>query len=242
MIDDKEAQEFIEKGKELLKSVPEVLEELNKDLPPKEEKLALIGGNSKAGLAAAVINKMSKRGNPKLILTKDPNEADWFVEMQGAADSAIACVAMACRADYKSVRLFVPRNLKAKFKDVPGHGRISIQSFEMNRMLYDMGLLARIVVCLNLFKNYPGQTWRADHKNAIYEYDINDLQSYIFLGGKAILGVPGHEDKNIIHWIYVEGKDHVYDPYPIKADRYTTLNGVMIAEAIIVGGVPDGAK
>jgi hypothetical protein len=233
--------------------VEEKLEELNKDLPPREGGVAKIGVPvGEVGVinrdavtptdARAKISELGRRTNPKLILTKDPNEVDWFIEMQGAADSAIACVAMAAKAEYKFVSLFIPRQLNAKFKGVPGHGRIAVQSFEMCRMLYDMGVLSRIVVCLNLFKQYPGQEWRSDHKNAIYEYDIDELQSYIFLGGKAILGVPGHEDPNMVHWIYVEGKDNIYDPYPIVADRYKTLNGVMIAEAVIVGGVPNGAK
>jgi hypothetical protein len=189
-----------------------------------------------------ILDNIGRRVDPKLILMKDPEEeVAGYVAMQGAHDSGIACIAMAARTEYQNIAPFIPRNLKTKFKGVPGEGRIALQSHEMLRILYDLGILARQVTCLNLFKNQPGQEWRAEHANAIYEYDIHDLQQYMMIGGKAILGVPSKEDQSKLHWVYMEGMN-VFDPYPIKADRYNDLKGVLIADAIIVGGVPGGAQ
>lgn len=181
--------------------------------------------------------------DPKLILKKDPSEdPEGFVTMKGSRDSGIACLAMITRSKYEDIVRFIPRNLNAKFKHVPGDGRIALQVHEMLRICYDFNILARQVVCQNIFKDKPGLEWRSEHANAIYEYSIKDLQEYIFLNGKAMLGVPSHDDPNKIHWIYTEGPHAVFDPYPIKADRYKTLSNLLIADAIIVGGVPGGAK
>lgn len=236
---EKKGQEIIKKAQAEGKDPVEILAELNKK--PEIETTGIITGD---GVSHEAAKKMSdfvgKHTNPKLILTKE--DVDGFVVMQGAYDSGIACVAMAARKDYKDIAPCIPRSLKSKFKDVPGSGRIALQPHEMMRLLYDFGILARQVTCLNLFKDHPAQGWRATHANALYEYSIQDLQQYIFLGGKALLGVPGHEDKNMMHWIYCEGATSVHDPYPIKADRYKSLSRLMIADAIIVGGVPSGAK
>jgi len=261
-VSDADGQEIIKKGLKDGRGVPDILDELN--TPPvidhEKETVELGTGTGVINPDAVTPEKVhddlnvKREADPKKIkvldigkradlkkLIKDPDaDPEGFAPMQGGYDSAIACVAMVAKAEYKFVSMFIPRNLKTKFKGVPGD-RIAISSQEILRMLYDLGILARQVTCLNMYAKQPGQEWRAKHANAIYEYDINDLQAYMMLGGKAILGVPGHEDKNKIHWVYAEGPN-CHDPYPIKVDRYKTLHKVLIADAVIVGGVPNGAK
>ena len=168
------------------------------------------------------------------------------VEQAGRHDCGVACLAMVLGKPLDHIEdLLLLRKVgelvdpEPDIHTKPGDAVIGVTSFEMQAILWDMGI-RHLYLSMPGPRDCEGASWydRVGHDMPVLD-GVNRVGQHLDRGGLAILGVDSLRYEGGKHWIVAQGHD-LFDPAPGDGPRYERMSQftadkpMKLAEAVLI--------